>query len=91
MHTALDFILTYTDHDRPTAHRVVDQLLRLFLANALGGSQQGAKQAQQFLTQTIAEEKPVSLVLQCVRQPQGYYCQCGSAATPARRLATLES
>ena len=49
------YMITYTDQDRQTAHRVVDQLLKLFLANALGGSQQGSEQAQQFLTQQIAE------------------------------------
>ena len=49
------YTITYTDQDRHTAHRVVDQLLKLFLANALGGSQEGSEQAQQFLTQQIAE------------------------------------
>src|SRR5881398_114171 len=32
-------MITYTDRDRRTAHRVVDQLLRLFLANSLGGKE----------------------------------------------------
>jgi polysaccharide chain length determinant protein (PEP-CTERM system associated) len=49
------YTITYTDRDRRTAHHVVDQLLRLFLSSALGGSQEGAEQAQQFLTQQIAE------------------------------------
>src|SRR2546423_11980495 len=49
------YMITYTDRDRRTAHRVVDQLLRLFLANSLGGSLQGSEQAQAFLTQQIAE------------------------------------
>src|SRR6266478_55855 len=49
------YMITYTDPDRQTARRVVDQLLKLFLANALGGSQEGSEQAQQFLTQQIAE------------------------------------
>ena len=49
------YTITYTDPDRRTAHRVVDQLLRLFLASSLGGSQEGSEQAQQFLTQQIAE------------------------------------
>jgi polysaccharide chain length determinant protein (PEP-CTERM system associated) len=48
-------MITYTDEDRQTARRVVDQLLRLFLANSLGGSQLGSEQAQNFLTQQIAE------------------------------------
>jgi polysaccharide chain length determinant protein (PEP-CTERM system associated) len=49
------YTITYTHEDRHIAHRVVDQLLKLFLANALGGSQEGSEQAQQFLTQQIAE------------------------------------
>src|SRR5882672_7465614 len=49
------YTITYADQDRQTAHRVVDQLLKLFLANAIGGSQEGSEQAQQFLTQQIAE------------------------------------
>jgi polysaccharide chain length determinant protein (PEP-CTERM system associated) len=49
------YTITYTDRSREGARRVVDQLLRLFLANSLGGSQEGSEQAQQFLTQQIAE------------------------------------
>src|SRR6516162_3608740 len=49
------YTITYTDRSRDGARRVVDQLLRLFLANALGGLQEGSEQAQQFLTQQIAE------------------------------------
>jgi len=49
------YTITYTDRSVEGARRVVDQLLRLFLANALGGSQEGSEQAQQFLTQEIAE------------------------------------
>jgi polysaccharide chain length determinant protein (PEP-CTERM system associated) len=49
------YTITYSDPDRRTAHRVVDQLLRLFLAGSLGGSQEGSEQAQQFLSQQIAE------------------------------------
>lgn len=49
------YMITYTDPDRQTARRVVSQLLKLFLANALGGSQEGSERAQQFLTQQIAE------------------------------------
>ncbi len=49
------YTITYTDRNRETARRVVDQLLRIFLANSLGGSQEGSEQAQQFLTQQIAE------------------------------------
>jgi len=49
------YTITYMDRSREGARRVVDQLLRLFLANALGGSQEGSEQAQQFLTQQISE------------------------------------
>jgi polysaccharide chain length determinant protein (PEP-CTERM system associated) len=49
------YTITYTDRSVDGARRVVDQLLRLFLANALGGSQEGSEQAQQFLTQQIAD------------------------------------
>jgi polysaccharide chain length determinant protein (PEP-CTERM system associated) len=49
------YTITYTDRNRQTAHRVVDQLLRLFLANSLGGTQEGSEQAQQFLVQQIAD------------------------------------
>jgi polysaccharide chain length determinant protein (PEP-CTERM system associated) len=49
------YTITYTDRSVAGARRVVDQLLRLFLANALGGLQEGSEQAQQFLTQQIAD------------------------------------
>jgi polysaccharide chain length determinant protein (PEP-CTERM system associated) len=49
------YTITYTDADRVTAHHVVDELLKLFLANSLGNSQAGSEQATQFLTQQIAE------------------------------------
>ncbi len=49
------YTITYTDRSREGARRVVDQLLRLFLANTLGGTQEGSEQAQQFLTQQIAD------------------------------------
>ena len=49
------YTITYLDHSPEAARRVVDQLLRLFLANSLGGSQEGSEQAQQLLTQQIAE------------------------------------
>ena len=49
------YTITYEDRSVEGARRVVDQLLRLFLANALGGSQEGSEQAQQFLTQQIAD------------------------------------
>jgi len=49
------YTITYTHRDRQTARRVVDQLLRIFLANSLGGTQEGSEQAQQFLSQQIAD------------------------------------
>jgi len=49
------YTITYTDRNRQTARRVVDQLLKNFLASSLGGTQEGSEQAQQFLTQQIAE------------------------------------
>jgi polysaccharide chain length determinant protein (PEP-CTERM system associated) len=47
--------ITYTDQSKVTARKVVDDLLKLFLANALGGTQEGAEEAQQFLRQQIAD------------------------------------
>ena len=49
------YMITYTDHDRRTAHRVVDELLHLFLTESLGDTQEGSEQAQTFLTQQINE------------------------------------
>jgi protein tyrosine kinase modulator len=49
------YTITFKDSNRPRAQRVVDQLMRLFLSNSLGGQQEGSEQAQQFLTQQIAE------------------------------------
>ena len=49
------YTITYTSRSRVTAKRVVDQLLRIFLANSLGGTQEGSEQAQQFLVQQISE------------------------------------
>ena len=49
------YTITYTNRSRVTAKRVVDQLLRVFLANSLGGTQEGSEQAQQFLVQQISE------------------------------------
>ncbi|MGB9331170.1 MAG: XrtA system polysaccharide chain length determinant [Steroidobacteraceae bacterium] len=49
------YVISYTDHDARNAHHVVDQLLHLFMSNTLGGSQLGSEQAQEFLTQQIAD------------------------------------
>jgi polysaccharide chain length determinant protein (PEP-CTERM system associated) len=51
------YTVTYTDRDWLTTHRVVEQLLKQFLANLQGGTQEAAKQAQQFLEQQIAKYK----------------------------------
>jgi len=53
------YMITYTDQDRQTARRVVSQLLKLFLANSLGGSQEGSERAQQFLTQQMMPQPGV--------------------------------
>jgi len=49
------YVITYTDHNPQNAHHVVDELLHLFMSNALGGSQAGSEQAQQFLKDQIAD------------------------------------
>jgi polysaccharide chain length determinant protein (PEP-CTERM system associated) len=49
------YTITYNDHSPQNAHHVVDQLLNLFMSNALGGSQLGSEQAQKFLAQQIDE------------------------------------
>jgi polysaccharide chain length determinant protein (PEP-CTERM system associated) len=49
------YTISYTNTNPETARRVVDTLLRIFLANSLGGTQEGSEQAQQFLTQQVAD------------------------------------
>jgi len=49
------YVISYTDHDSQNTRRVVDALLRLFMTNAVGGSQQSSEQAQQFLSTQIAD------------------------------------
>ena len=49
------YTISYTDHTPQDAHHVVDQLLHLFMSNALGESQLGSEQAQKFLSQQIDE------------------------------------
>jgi polysaccharide chain length determinant protein (PEP-CTERM system associated) len=49
------YVITYTDHDPHTTRRVVEELLRLFMANAVGGTAMSSETAQQFLTQQIGE------------------------------------
>jgi polysaccharide chain length determinant protein (PEP-CTERM system associated) len=51
------YTITYTDRDRLTAHRVVEQLLQQFLANIQGDTREAAKQTEQLLQRKIAETK----------------------------------
>ena len=63
------YVISYTDHSRNT-REVVDQLLKLFMANALNGSQLSAQQAQNFLTQQIAEsEKKLAIAEAQIARP----------------------
>ena len=48
------YVISYTDHSRQT-REVVNELLKLFMANALTGSRDSAQQAQGFMTEQIAE------------------------------------
>lgn len=49
------YVITYTDQDPQNTRRVVEELLKLFMNNAVGGTQLSSEAAQQFLTQQIAE------------------------------------
>lgn len=49
------FTITYRDRDRGRSLQVVDQLLNTFVEGSLGGKQKGSEQAEDFLTQQIAE------------------------------------
>ena len=49
------YVISYSGHDPQTTRRVVEELLKLFMANAIGGSAQSAEQAEQFLATQIAE------------------------------------
>ena len=49
------YVISYSGHDPQTTRRVVDELLKLFMANAIGGSAQSSEQAEQFLAAQIAE------------------------------------
>ena len=48
------FTITYENHRRKRAIRVVDHLLNDFVEGSLTGKNQGSQQAEQFLTQQIA-------------------------------------
>jgi polysaccharide chain length determinant protein (PEP-CTERM system associated) len=49
------YVISYTNTDRQTSLKVVDQFVNTFVQDALGGKRAGSEQAQQFLTQQIAE------------------------------------
>ncbi len=49
------YLIAYTNKDRQTSLNVVDRLVNTFVGEALGGKLKGSEQAQQFLTQQIAE------------------------------------
>lgn len=49
------FTITYENHDRKRAIRVVDHLLNDFVEGSLTGKSRGSQQAEQFLTQQIAD------------------------------------
>ncbi|MFO7305178.1 MAG: GNVR domain-containing protein [Gammaproteobacteria bacterium] len=47
--------ITYTDHDRETALKVVDVLLNSFVEGTMGGERSGTKSAELFLREQLAE------------------------------------
>ena len=49
------YVISYTNKDRQTSLNVVDRFVNTFVGEALGGKLKGSEQAQQFLTQQIAE------------------------------------
>jgi polysaccharide chain length determinant protein (PEP-CTERM system associated) len=49
------YVISYTNKDRQTSLKVVDRFVNTFVQEALGGKRAGSEQAQQFLTQQIAE------------------------------------
>ncbi len=49
------YVISYTNKDRQTSLNVVDHFVNTFVEDALGGRLKGSEQAQQFLTQQIAE------------------------------------
>ena len=55
------YVISYTNKDRQTSLKVVDRFVNTFVQEALGGKREGSVEAQQFLTQQIAElEKRLS-------------------------------
>ena len=49
------YVISYTNKDRDTSLKVVDRFVNTFVDDALGGKLRGSEQAQQFLTQQIAD------------------------------------
>jgi len=49
------YLISYTNKDRQSSLNVVDRFVNTWVQEALGGKEQGSVQAQQFLTQQIAE------------------------------------
>jgi len=49
------YVISYTNKDRQTSLHVVDRFVNTFVEEALGGKLKGSEQAQQFLTQQIAD------------------------------------
>lgn len=49
------YVVSYTNKDRQTSLKVVDRFVNTFVDEALGGKLRGSEQAQQFLTQQIAD------------------------------------
>ncbi len=49
------YVISYTNKDRLTSLKVVDRFVTTFVQAAQGGKREGSVQAQQFLTQQIAE------------------------------------
>ena len=49
------YVISYTNKDRQTSLKVVDRFVNTFVQESIGGKREGSEQAQQFLTQQIAE------------------------------------
>jgi len=49
------YVISYTNTDRQTGLKVVNQFVNTFVEEGLGGNREGTVRAQQFLTQQIAE------------------------------------
>ncbi len=49
------YVISYQDNERGRSLRVVDRLVNNFVQSTLGGKREGSEQAQQFLTEQIAE------------------------------------